>query len=359
MRLEANMGSMGETSSGIQLPVIDISDMTPEVGKKLLQAAREYGFLYIDTNGTGFMERMVEREFELSRNFFALPEAEKEACRIDHSNRGWAGLQGEILDPQRQRKGDFKEVFNIGELRDGQPQQPMPKALEKYVDELVQFEARCRAVCNRILDLLALGLEVEEPTFFSSRHTQPSGCTVRWLYYPAIPADSDYQPEVDVRAGAHSDYGSITLLFQRPSQPGLEIRTSEDEWAPVPVIPDGYKTSATLPPILVNIGDLLSYWTNGLLKSTVHRVIFPRQARRGGEDRYSIAYFCHPADDADLVPVPSKLVAQRILEDGTEVGYGGGAATKRAITAREHLTNRLEATYGFRMNKAGQPGTAA
>lgn len=144
--------------------------------------------------------------------------------------------------------------------------------------------------------------------------------------------------------------GSCTLLFQRVGQPGLEIRTPEGTWAPVPVIPDGYNSA--FPPILVNIADLLSYWTNGLLKSTVHRVIFPKEARRGGEDRYSIAYFCHPAHDTELVAIPSKVVqAQKDIE-GTEIGYGGGANSKRAITASEHLINRLEATYGFRMEKA-------
>lgn len=74
-----------------------------------------------------------------------------------------------------------------------------------------------------------------------------------------------------VRAGAHSDYGSITLLFQRPGQPGLEIlppssqtngprNTSNDApWTPVPVTPPGTENDLS-PPILVNIGDLLSYW---------------------------------------------------------------------------------------------------
>ena len=187
--------------------------------------------------------------------------------------------------------------------------------------------------------------------WFSSRHGSPSGCTLRLLYYPALPDGADLDDEVDIRAGAHSDYGSITLLFQRLSQPGLEILTPPSAWAPVPVFPEGYNTSTTLPPILVNIADLLSYWTNGLLKSTVHRVIFPKDARRGGEDRYSIAYFCHPADKAELGPVPSRLVTERKLIDGEKVGYGGGADGKKAMNAKEYLERRLEATYGFRMDK--------
>ncbi|KAJ9637907.1 hypothetical protein H2199_007402 [Coniosporium tulheliwenetii] len=113
--------------------------------------------------------------------------------------------------------------------------------------------------------------------WFSDRHNRskgPSGSVLRLLYYPAI-NDNSYNPSLDIRAGAHSDYGSITLLFQLPSQPGLEILTPNNTWAPVPVNP----LNQTVPPILVNIGDLLSYWTNGLLKSTVHRVIFPKDGR--------------------------------------------------------------------------------
>lgn len=350
------MGPINNGGEAIQLPVLDVSNFSTQVGKQMLDAATEFGFLYISTNGTGFTEDVVDRHFQLSKSLFALPETEKARYRIDHSNQGWVGMQAEILDPKSQRRGDFKQGFNIGEFRDGKPQKPLPSVLEQRQEDLVGFETKCQQLCGRILDLLALGLEIKEPGFFSSRHTQPSGCTVRLLHYPAIPEESNYQSEVDIRAGAHSDYGSITLLFQRPSQPGLEIRTSENTWAPVPVIPTGYTASTTLPPILVNIGDLLSYWTNGMLKSTVHRVVFPRDAKRGGEDRYSIVYFCHPGDDTELVPVPSPLVEEHILEEGAQVGHGGGAASQRAITAQEHLLNRLQATYEFRGVSTGGDG---
>jgi hypothetical protein len=178
-------------------------------------------------------------------------------------------------------------------------------------------------------------------SWFSTRHDPingPSGCILRFLYYPALPEGSDYKPEVDIRAGAHSDYGSITLLFQRPGQPGLEILTPSNEWSPVPVHPPGTDPKS-LPPILVNIGDLLSHWTNGLLKSTVHRVIFPKDSRRGGEDRYSIAYFCHPVNDAKLIPVPSPMV--------TSAGTSNGSGAGKVLTAEEHLNSRLAATYGW------------
>ena len=158
--------------------------------------------------------------------------------------------------------------------------------------------------------------------------------------YPALQkTSSDYDATVDIRAGAHSDYGSLTLLFQRPFQPGLEILTTQSTWAPVAVSPPGTEDDA-FPPILVNVADLLSFWTNGLLKSTVHRVVFPEG---GGEDRYSIAYFCHPVDETKLVPVPSEMVRTRV----PAVDEAGGGGGKGAITAKEHLNNRLAATFGW------------
>ena len=96
--------------------------------------------------------------------------------------------------------------------------------------------------------------------------------------------------------------------------------------------------SDPFPPILVNVGDLLNYWTNGLLKSTIHRVVFPEG---NGDDRFSIAYFCHPVDDAPLVAIPSDLVESQTTSDGSASANGG-------LTAAGHLERRLAATYGWR-----------
>lgn len=166
------------------------------------------------------------------------------------------------------------------------------------------------------------------------------------LQYPVLPDSMLEDPENDIRAGAHSDYGSITLLYRLPHQPGLEILTPEGSWATVPVDPESGSDSGTLP-ILVNIGDLLSYWTDGLLKSTVHRVIFPKQdaGPSGREDRYSIAYFCHPQDDATLIEIPSEVVSKH----GREAKDAPRGASE-TLTARDHLNSRLAATYGVKVS---------
>lgn len=232
----------------------------------------------------------------------------------------------------------------MNEFVNGKSQQLLPPLLEKKEQQIADFINKCHTVCLKILSLFALGLEIYQDVggtnWFLSRHdsTQgPSGSVFRMLYYPSIPKSSLHS-ESDLRCGAHSDYGTITLLFQRNGQPGLEIQTDaeSDSWAPVPVNPTGEAET----PILVNVGDLLSYWTNGVLRSTVHRVTLPTS--KNEEDRYSMAYFCHPLDSALLEPVPSTIVQQH----GSGATKNTQAGEKRVMTAKEHLENRLQATYG-------------
>lgn len=153
--------------------------------------------------------------------------------------------------------------------------------------------------------------------------------------YPPPPPDWD--AATDIRAGAHSDYGSLTLLFQRPGQTGLEILSPRTgEWEPVPVVPGA---------VCVNVGDLMSFWTAGLLRSTVHRVVVPSGGGEGeGEGkgtRYSIAYFAHPADETLIEPIPSEVVKAR-------GDVGANRADKRGVTAGEHLKMSLKLGYGWK-----------
>ncbi|TIA19400.1 iron/ascorbate family oxidoreductase [Aureobasidium pullulans] len=324
------------------IPVIDISPSNPEAAKQILAAAENNGFLFIENNAAaGMPPAKVDEMFDLSKQFFQGPVENKKECPTQN-NRGWVSMQQETLDPGNQKRGDFKEAFNLGEFTNNKPNQPLPKPFSNNVNTVADFSKSCHALCNKILELFAEALDIPSD-WFSSRHDQSkgaSGTIMRLLYYPSVP-DNLAPEEDDIRAGAHSDYGTLTLLFQLPSQPGLEILTPSGTWSSVPVDPKNtLSTDPSAPlPILVNIGDLMSYWTNGLLKSTVHRVIFPKEARKGGEDRYSMAYFCHPLDEAELVAVPSKRIEQYKGEGGVEKGG-------KVLTAKDHLLERLAATYG-------------
>lgn len=225
----------------------------------------------------------------------------------------------------------------MNEFVNGKAQQTLPTPLAPHEAQIDEFVGQCHALCLRILELVAIGLEIDPSAggkdWFSPFHDRKggaSGSVFRLLYYPTLlTSNLSYDAEKDIRAGAHSDYGTITLLFQREGQPGLEILTDAEKqtWYPVPVNP----TSETTLPILVNVGDLLSYWTKGALKSAVHRVTFPTDGIGG--DRYSIAYFCHPRDEARLEAVPSKKLQSRGNVEGP------------TLTAKQHLESRLAKTY--------------
>lgn len=157
--------------------------------------------------------------------------------------------------------------------------------------------------------------------FFSDKHHYEGEVSIlRFLKYPRG-GEKAYQEKV--RAGAHSDYGSITLLFQK-DVPGLEVQASRTEWISAPLIPNA---------IIVNVGDQMELWTNGLFKSTKHRVTFLPEHNH--LDRYSMPYFVHPDDKVPLVPAPSKFVDQTYNKEGP------------VLTAGEHLNSRLNATYDF------------
>lgn len=344
------------------IPVIDLTGAEESgaqrdaVAKALVDAAVEHGFVYIRNTGLDIPAAAVNGAFDISRKLFALPSADKEPCKIQTNNRGWTGMHVETLDPSTQKVGDTKEAFNFGEFKDGKPQQPIPKPLEANEAEVGEFFDLCYRLCLKLNDLLGIGLEVNPPDFFTAAHRKeagPSGNTLRMLYYPPRQAGD----QEDIRAGAHSDYGSMTLLFRLAGQAGLEINTKDGSWAPVPVMPSGNGIeNDEAPPILVNIGDLLAYWTGGLLRSTVHRVSFPppdvaeeaAQKTTPGEStaapRYSMAFFCHPAAASELNPVPSRRVEQAVAEAKSQ-GRPIPASDSEIKTADDHLQMRLRSTY--------------
>lgn len=175
------------------------------------------------------------------------------------------------------------------------------------------------------MEAFGIALEIPEEKggkhYFANYHTYEGTPEIlRFLKYPRG-GEQDYKEPV--RAGAHSDYGSITLLFQK-DVPGLEVQASREKWISAPLIPGA---------ITVNVGDQMELWTSGLLKSTKHRVTFLPEHNH--LDRYSMPFFVHPQDRTPLSPAPSPLVDQT-------------AQPESVYTAGEHLRSRLDATYEFR-----------
>ncbi|VEU20698.1 DEKNAAC101609 [Brettanomyces naardenensis] len=339
------------------LEIVDISQINDETAKKILHAASNQGFLMLE--GHGFSQEEVDQVYKLSHEFFALPLEEKKRFPIDESNRGYTGMGVENLELDQLDKetGDPKEGFNFAylDLTTGLPDQELPTLLKENLPIVSNTVLKLRDATKAALRLLAMGLEIDEKDggaeWFDERHAddKSSGTAFRFLHYPspvkpgASGEEKEKFKEVNI-AGAHTDYGGLTLLFQKKDEDGLQILSPlSKKWVSVPYVPASPKFQAKgeAPPLVVNIADQLSYWTNGLLKSTVHRVRFPQKLLDEGKDRYSIVLFAHPSDNTLLEPVPSKMVGE--IEGRGATAYQ--AKFGKAQTAKEHLDKRLASTY--------------
>lgn len=309
----------------VEIPVIDFAPFIggdaqtrQAVARQVYQACHQIGFMYL--RNTGISQSLIAESFAQAKEFFYLTiEAKKQLAWSDEfSNRGYVGIERERLDPDK--PGDLKEAFNIGkevnsdESNFGQNQWPAGE--EKFRETVLKFYQACTDTSNVILEAFAIALQLPE-NFFTSTHTEQNH-TLRLLHYP--PLNQPPKPG-QVRAGEHSDYGSITLLFQ-DEVGGLEVCTAEGDWIFAPSIPGT---------IVVNTGDLMQRWTNHVFCSTKHRVTIPADDRKK-LSRYSIAFFCHPNNDTQIDCIET---CQR--EDFPPL--------YPPISASDYLLSRLQATY--------------
>lgn len=324
-----------------------MSKITPEAAEAVLDGFSSQGFLFVD--GHDFTQDEVDHFFELSKQFFALPQEVKQQTPIDGDDCGYTAYHQENLDPDPNAKGDPKEAFNVGKFdfttgafgRTNLPAMFADDANYKFVQTMVK---KFYSLGITLLKLLAISLKIDEKeggeNWFSDRH-RPGKKTItsmRMLHYPST---TELDAEQQNRCGAHTDYGSVTLLLQKQGQEGLEIFDKTSQWRKVPYTPSPnpeYVKQGKAAPVVVNIADILSYWTGGILKSTLHRVRLPTE----GKDRYSIVFFFDAEDDTILEPIPSDLVRQaRLKQVGDEFKKPNGEYT----TAKEYSLKRFAETY--------------
>ncbi len=243
------------------------------VAGEIRAACSEFGFLNV-TN-LPLPEGLLERVSTKAREFFALPREVKEA--IGRSDRdvisGYVGVAVEHLDTEQ--PGDLKESFSLN--------QASLKLLDQWHIPVAGFrrtvldlhEAGARA-CAALVQAMALSLGAPED-FFVDKHA-PHASTLRFFHYPPL----ERQPGAgQLRAGTHTDYGTVTLVFQ-DSVEGLEALV-DGRWLTVPVVPGA---------VTVNVADLLSRWTNGIYRSATHRVALPGADVM--QSRYSTVFFYNP-----------------------------------------------------------------
>jgi isopenicillin N synthase-like dioxygenase len=312
---EARMGALGTETTEREIRRISLADLdarATEVADQLWAAATDIGFFQLIDHGIDLAE--VDRAFALAQQFFALPE-EVKAKYPKRLNAGW-----ESRTQVRPSIGtaDEKESWQLT-----RPQMddlwPSEAEVAGFRRTLLDFEASCWAVAMDVLGCFATKLGLERD-FFAQRHDPTSPhyqSTLRLLHYFAMPAELVDRPDV-WRAGAHTDFDCLTLLFQRAGQGGLQVLPGAEArgqaWTPVEPSDDA---------ITCNIGDMLMRWSDDRLPSNFHRVKAPSRGEHMGP-RYSIAFFAQANTDA-LIECP------------------GG--TYEPITAGDFLRQRIQANF--------------
>jgi isopenicillin N synthase-like dioxygenase len=310
------------------LPVIDVSGLRSDridarraVAGELGRACRDTGFFYVVGHDLG--QDLVDQAFAAARGFFAQPVGAKHALSIKRSANdvGYIALEDEQLDPSS--PADYKEAFNIGlELPADHPAivQRRPFRGENFWPDIpgwrqvmLDYYDRCWSLGRLIHQGFCLDLDIDEG-FFEDKLDEPIG-VLRLLHYPPRRDGAAAQ----LGAGAHTDYGNITLLAT-DGVPGLQVRRRDGGWIDAPAVAEA---------LICNIGDCLMRWTGDDYVSTPHRVVRP------ASDRYSIAFFLDPNPDARVETLPGK------------------AAKYPATTGAAYLKEKLDATYAHRVDADG------
>lgn len=272
-------------------------------------ACRETGFLSV--TGHGVPEAVIEAMLQVTTRFFDQPLSYKSGLQVADraANRGYAASQSEALSYSigKPTPPDLFEAFNVGWELSAQERKLLTASSEHLFAEnvwpsLEGFRETWLTYWDAMHELgrlllkgcaLALGLPVD---FFES-FVARSASVMRAINYQREEGAPQPLPD-QMRMGAHTDYGSLTVLLA-DAVPGLQV-LDRGEWCDVIPEPGAF---------IVNIGDLLAEWTNDRWHSTLHRVVPPPSTQSGAVRRRSIAWFQQPDPDAVIEVLPSLVSA--------------------------------------------------
>ncbi len=264
------------------------------------EICRSTGFLAIANHG--IPQSTIDGVWTKAQEFFDLPPAEKQKAAAPYPGYpyGYLGPELEALAKSREAESppDLKESFNGGPLAvpEGITDKDAlafcyaatiwPEAPEGFRQAWTAYYAAMEDLARRTMRVFAAALKLPEDHF--EPYIDAPISALRALNYPeqTRPPKAGQQ-----RAGAHTDYGSLTILLPQAGSRGLEIKTPDGNWTPVPPVPGAF---------LINIGDLMALWTNDRWVSTLHRVVNPPPEEGGMDRRQSLAFFHQPNWDAEI-----------------------------------------------------------
>lgn len=285
------------------IPIVDFSRFDtdlPSLAQEIRTVCEAWGFVYLKNHG--LEQSKIDNMFHISKTFFKGTSREEKASTPWNSiyNAGYdakTGTEGYFSENganETMSTEDSKEVFVV--RKESSYDQPMPPSLRKFNPEIQSFMAETHEkIAVPLLACLGLGLGLTKDRLPRiHQHESPSVTTLRLIHYPAL-QENDTAP---IRLPSHTDQGVITILFQNEIA-GLQVRPpkytgpikDDEKWLDAPVIPGA---------VLINIGETMTFFSGGLMKSTLHRVAKSPNREDQGKDRFSMAYFCHPNQDTLL-----------------------------------------------------------
>ena len=285
------------------VPVVDLSGSVTEVAAELNDVCTNVGFFQVI--GHGIPDAVAERAWTATIAFFDLPLEQRMAVAGPSGYPyGYIPFSGESLAKSLggDSKPDLKEAFSIGPV--DPPLRPFlspeqawswqpnlwPAELPELQDAWTAYFRAMLTLGARVMGLFAVALGLPIDHFVASIDQSPS--SLRAIRYPER---RDAPEGGQLRAGAHTDYGTLTILKQ-DRVGGLEVLTQLDEWAGVEPVDGAF---------VINIGDLMARWTNDRWRSTLHRVVDPRPNIRGEiPRRHSMPFFHNANWDAVVAPIP-------------------------------------------------------
>jgi isopenicillin N synthase-like dioxygenase len=290
------------------VPVIDIGRDPAAVGAELDDVCRDVGFFQI--TGHGVPEDVADGAWHAARAFFDLPLADRMAVVRPHPTHpyGYVPIALETLARSLDVGGapDLKEILNIGPVdaldrpyvdddeAEAFSPNTWPPAMPELRTAMEPYFREMLALATRLMRLFAKGLGLPADHFDALIDESPSA--MRAINYPAqaVPPEPG-----QLRAGAHTDYGTLTILRQDDAPGGLEVRSPHDDrWVPIPSVPGAF---------VVNVGDLLARWTNDRWRSTMHRVVNPPIQPGRDTRRQSIPFFHNANYHAVIECLPTCL----------------------------------------------------
>ena len=305
------------------IPVVNLADYDsddPQVRQAFVQKFGEglqrFGFVAVE--GHNVPQELIDKNYELFEDFFALDEDTKDQYERPATGRQRGYTPFGLEKAKDNEKPDLKEFWHVGrefaldsDLAERMPPNVWPAELPEFRPNALELFDALEASAMKML--AAISEYLDQPQDFIPKKATDGNSIIRIIHYPVC--DGFDEPGV-MRAAEHEDINLITLL-PAATESGLEILTRDGEWMAVPTL-EGQ--------LIVDTGDMMKRLTNDVMPATTHRVVNPRGEPKA---RYSMPFFVHPHPDASLA------VIDECVPEGEQPKYA-------PVTADEFLQRRLE-----------------